>query len=228
MPIHARGFRLRSTRWGLHGMLGRIDVLDQANTLAAVVDDLYWDSTPTPTTIDYTWIIQPVAFRLDPPINDVSVTDGSNNSARRFDLDSIAEFGTKLPASGYQLATEVPADADCLAAHVIEYYAVPPPDVQRQRCSQITIDLFALTPDQQATVLGIDDGDRIVIANTPSTWPAGADSLIVEGRANDIGVSRRRLTLNTSPVIGSSLGEPGPYFRWGTSVWGSTTDLIPF
>jgi hypothetical protein len=210
-------------------MLGRAGVPDQDRAAAAIVDDLYWDGPPTPTTIDYSWLIQPVQWRLDPPVNDVSVADGDNNAARVTSPASVAAFGTKPPATPVTLATATPADADALAEHTVFYYAVAPPGaLQRQRCPQIAIDVLALTPDEQALVLSIDEGSRIVIANTPGTWPTGASTLVIEGKVQDIGVSRRRITFNTSPVIGTGPGAPGPYFRWGASVWETTTDLIPF
>jgi hypothetical protein len=98
------------------------------------------------------------------------------------------------------------------------------------RCPSLTINLLnaQLSPVDVQTVLGVRIGGRLSIPDAPATWPAGNNSLFVEGISRQILVGQCRLvTFNTSPVIGATAGTPGPWFRWGASVWGGT-DSIPF
>jgi hypothetical protein len=216
--------RIGSADADVEAMIGRVDVLDQAGAAAAVVNDYFWDTTPDPTVIRYGWISPPFRARADQPINDPEVTAQGHGTARAPNATSIARYGD-YNGTPVTLATAVDADADCLAAYLSTFYS----DF-RMRCPSLTINLLnaQLTPTDVQTVLGIRVGDRIVIPDAPATWPAGTNSLIVEGIGRQILVGQCRVvTINTSPVIGSAPGIPGPWFRWGSSVWAGS-DLIPF
>jgi hypothetical protein len=215
--------RLGSADADVDAMIGRVDVLDQAGVAPAVVNDFFWDVTPPATTIRYGWLSPPFRARADQPINDPAVTASGHGTAYAPNATSIARYGDySLPVT---LATAVDADADCLATWLSTYYA----DF-RMRCPSLTVNLLngQLTPTDVQTVLGIRIGDRITIPDAPATWPQGNNSLIVEGISRQVLVGQcRTVTFNTSPVIGSTPGAPGPWFRWGSSTWGGT-DQIPF
>ena len=63
--------------------------------------------------------------------------------------------------------------------------------------------------------------------NALSTWPQGANSLVVEGVAFTSQAGERKVSWVTSAVAGTVPGVPGPWFRWGSSAYGGT-DVIPF
>jgi len=215
--------RLGSADVDVDDMIGRVDILDQDGTAAAVVNDFFWDTTPAPVTILYGWLSPPFRARADQPINDPDITVNGHGTAYAPNATSIARYGDY--STPITLSTAVDADADCLAGHLSTFYA----DF-RMRCPSLTINLLnaRLGPVDVQTVLGVRIGDRLVIPDAPATWPAGNNSLIVEGISRQILVGQCRLvTFNTSPVIGTTAGTPGPWFRWGSSRWGGS-DSIPF
>ena len=224
MPAHGRGFRLGDSEWGIEDMIGRLDVLDQQKAMAAVVNDYFWDTAPTPVAIPYGWLSPPFRSRADQPINDPAITVAGSGTAHAPNQVSIFRYGDfGLPVT---LNTAVNADADTLAAYLSSNYS----DF-RMRCPSLTVNLLnaQLQPTDVQKLLAVKIGDRIVIPDAPATWPQGNNTLIVEGIAKQVLIDRcRYVTFNTSPVVGTNPGTPGPYFRWGSSTWGSSTDLIPF
>lgn len=224
MPVHGMGFRIGAPEWDVEDMIGRVDVLDQAAAAPAIVNDYFWDTVPAPVVIRYAWLSPPFRSRADQPINDPAVTIAGGGTAHSPNATSIARYGDfGFPVT---LNTAVAADADALAGWLSTNYA----DF-RMRSPSLTVNLLngSLQPADIQRLLAVKIGDRIVIPDAPATWPQGSASLFVEGISRQILIDRcRYITFNTSPVIGTTPGVPGPWFRWGASTWGSSTDQIPF
>jgi hypothetical protein len=198
-------------------------VPDQALASAAVAIDLFWGvAPPAVVTVDYTWLVQPLRMRPDPPTNDQAATTTNGVYARAIAAASVTAYGT-YAGQQIQLDTINDGDAGAYASYTTTFYAAP-----RQRIPQITFDLLQLTDLQRQTILAVQLGQRITVANVPSTWPAGCNSMIVEGIAHVIGTDDRLVSWNTSPVIGASADTVGPWFRLGASFLNSGTDLVPF
>jgi hypothetical protein len=106
--------RLGSADADVEAMIGRVDVLDQAEAAAAVVNDFFWDTTPAPVTIRYGWLSPPFRARADQPINDPAVTVQGHGIAYAPNAASIDRYGdVSVPIT---LATAVDADGDNLVA----------------------------------------------------------------------------------------------------------------
>lgn len=180
---------------------------------------------PDPVLIPYDWLIPPLTFRPERPLNAASVTQNSGVTARRSDRTSQTEWGVNTFTE--TLDTAVDADAANLADHVITFYATQPGEVPRSRSSSMTFNLNERTGEECATLLGVGRGVRVRITDAPADWPDGATELIVEGRANSIATDVRWLSWWVAPVIGTEAGVSGPWFRWDDSAWDGT-DLRPF
>jgi hypothetical protein len=71
------------------------------------------------------------------------------------------------------------------------------------------------------------DGLAVATPN-PTAWPAGVTELVIEGIEHTIGSDDARwVRWKTAPVVGSTPGTAGPWFRLGESRTGGT-DLLPF
>ncbi|MEU4594376.1 hypothetical protein [Micromonospora aurantiaca (nom. illeg.)] len=157
---------------------------------------------PVALQIPYGWLQRGLRFREDTPINDVTATQTSGGFTRRRDAASISRYG--VGEGPETLDTAVDADLGNYAEWTIAAYATP-----RMRCPQLVIDLLPLTDAQRASLLALEIGDRIELTGGPSTIPPAARHLIVEGfMPDEIGVETRRMTLNTSPLLGPSTGTP--------------------
>jgi len=73
----------------------------------------------------------------------------------------------------------------------------------------------------------VDDYTMTGPSPTMGGWPEGTTDLVIEGISDTIGLNVRTRSLRTSPVIGSTPGTVGPWFRFDTSTLGGT-DLMPF
>lgn len=182
-------------------------------------------SPPDPTEIPYDWLLPPLTFRPERPLNAASVTQTSGATARRADRTSQVEWGVNTFTE--TLDTAVDVDAANLAAHVITFYATQPGDVPRSRSSAMTFNLNEREDSECLTLLRIGRGDRIRITGAPADWPEGATELVIEGLTNSIAVDVRWLSWWVAPVIGTDTGIAGPWFRWDNSSWDGT-DLRPF
>lgn len=223
MPGSGVGRKLGSGGRYRRSLVSRGNLLDQAATSRAVADDWFWGVAPPPVTvIPYSWLSPPAFFRADQPINSPQIQRTGAGTAVRPNATSISQYG-EFPVS-ISLATLSSADAPALAYWFSTYYSG-----FRMRCPSLTINLLdsRRTQDEIWRVLGVRIGDRISIPDAPVTWPEGANTLMVEGIAHTVSQNERRVTFNTSPVIGATAGVVGPWFREGISVAGGT-DAGPF
>lgn len=204
-------------------LVSRGNLLDQAATARAVADDWFWGYVPPAiVTVDYSWLVQSLRMRPDPPTNDVTTRLTSGGYARVTSSTSVSTYGT-FTGSPVTLDALNTVDAAAYGTYITAYYGDP-----RQRIPQLTFDLLQLTDLQRQTVLGVQLGQRVAIANVSSTWPAGCNSVIVEGIGHSISVDTRQVAWNISPVIGTAADAVGPWFTWDVSFLNSTIDLVPY
>lgn len=76
-------------------------------------------------------------------------------------------------------------------------------------------------------LLWIDAATLFGIPANEGPWPDGTTSLLIEGIQHTGGVDDRVVVWNTSPVIGSTPGIPGPWFRTDSSRLDGA-DRLPF
>lgn len=173
-----------------------------------------------PAEIPISWLSDPLRLRLDRPTTHAEVTQFDGPTARR-DATTIATYGAFT--FGTTLYTPVDADAANLAHFMVTYNASP-----RMRSPSLSINLLYRSDDEKAFLLGIGRNRRIrLIGALPAEWPAGANTLVVRGIQHVATTYSRQLVFVTGPVVGTTAGAPGPWFRWGTSSWGGS-DIRPF
>lgn len=186
-----------------------------------VAGDWFWGGGPPPPVwLPYSWISRPLRFRPHQPITAAEVSDTSGTTARSRNATSYAEYREYLATA--VLDTAIQADPVSLAAYLTDNHTV-----QRMACPTLLFDLLPRADNERALLLGISEGMRIVITGVPATWPEGAHSLIVEGVHHVIGLSKRTVAFTTSPVVGTTAGDPGPWLRADASTIGGT-DTTPF
>lgn len=182
-------------------------------------------SPPDPVEIPYTWLMPPLSFRPERPLNAAVVAQTGGVVARASDAASQNEWGVNTFTE--ELATAVGTDTANLAAHVMTFYATQPGDVPRSRSSAMSFNLLRRSVTECQLLLRVKRGQRIRIVDAPADWPQAADELVVEGRVSSISVDGRTLSWWVAPIIGDAPGVPGPWFRWDASSWDGT-DLRPF
>lgn len=208
--------------FGADDMIGRPDVPD------TVADDLVTDYVwgtgaifPVAVTLDYTWLVQRLAWRPVSPVNSQSVSKTGGGSAYATNASSIAEYGTS-EGSPITLETAVDADPLALATWITAYQAG-----YLQRPPQLTIDLLPLATAEQWRVLSITEGTRVILASTPTGWPAECLSVFVDGIAHVVGLDQRLVVFTCSPLVGQAAGQVGPWFMADRSM-ADGTDVAPF
>jgi hypothetical protein len=202
-------------------MLGRPDVPDTVSP--ALVNDYVWAASifPAPVTLDYTWLVQPLALRPVPPVNSLTVSRSGAGSATVRNATSSDEYGVFDPGQ-ITLDTAIDADTTALATYATTYQ----PNFL-QRPPQLTFDLLPLTTAERWRVLQVTEGTRIILTGTPGTWPAECLSLFVDGIAHTIGVDQRLVVFTCSPLIGQAAGQVGPWFTADRSMTAGS-DAAPF
>lgn len=222
MPSSGKGRFLGAGKIRLGQLLLRPDLIagDQASPVA--FDWMLGNTPPHVTCIPYNWLVQPLRFRPDKPINVADVSNASGATARTVNTTSTAEYGEFPAPSGLQLDTQTPPDLANLGAHLVGFYANP-----RMRCPALTFDLLQHTDTERWLILAREVGDRIRLTGTPATWPDGATSLLIEGVEHTVGIDQRQVVWNTSPIVGSAAGTPGPWFRADASATDGT-DILAF
>jgi hypothetical protein len=194
-----------------------------ATTASTVVNDYWWPSglPATPSQVPLCWFTRPLGMRLERPYNHAEVSQSGGAFARADNKTSIAFAKGVYPFSA-TLATAVDADPANLAHWIVTYYGDP-----RMRSPGLRLDLLYRTDDEKRFLLRLGIGTRIRITGVPTAWPAGADQLVIVGIGHELTLSRRILRWTTQPVIGTTPGAAGPWFRWGVSKR-SSADTRPF
>lgn len=204
---------------------------------APIVNDWFWFGAPDATIIPWTYLSMPLAMRQDQPINSATITGASNATATAVNTTSQAQYGTFGATA--TLNTVLAVDAANLAEFVTTYYANPP-----LRCPQWTFDLTGpqLLPDEvKWLILGREIGDRVtlgpatltdpggttIVVPVPAGLPAAARSLVIEGITHTSGPAHRLVTWTTAPLLGTSPGAEGPWFRSDLSFTDGT-DVLPY
>jgi len=206
---------------------------------SAVVNDWFWFGAPAPTYIPWTWLSMPMALRLDQPINSASIINNATGTATTATNPTSQAAWTTFPASG-SITSAILQDAANFAAFLVAYYNNP-----ITRAPTWTIDLagtqFASSPENRWRVLGRELGDRVTLAPStivdpngnsvtlpvPAGLPPAARSLVIEGIQQSSSPTSRVVTWTTSPLLGSTPGVEGPWFRLDYSFLDGT-DVVPF
>jgi hypothetical protein len=195
------------------------------SAVEAIWTDLYFGGTPpAPVQIPYTWISPPHQRRPDKPFTVAAVTAADGTVVRAIDRAARAEHGENTLS--VTIAASSVAEAPALAQYVLDFYAQPGA-VPRQRASLVVLILNGRTPTEQWRILDVTEGRRIQITDVPSSWPDGFEHQVVEGVRHILDDQERRVEWMTSPVIGSTPGEAGPWFRLDSSRLGGS-DVVPF
>lgn len=187
-----------------------------ADPSPAVVADWFFPPGPPPVVeIPYSWLSPPLRYRPDKPLTTATVSIPGMATAQAQDAASLAEYGDS-PFTA-DLSSALPEDAASLATHILAFYATQPGEHPRARMPALTLNLISRTTAEKMRILGVQEGQRIYISGAPATWPDGMAHQIVEGIHN----TRSDTALvewNTSPVIGSTPGVAGPWFRTDSSM----------
>jgi hypothetical protein len=205
----------------IEDLFGRPDAPSSIGPMVAR-DWLWGGAPPAPVVVPYSWLDQPLHFRPDAPVNYALVSRVNGNTARSVNKTS-SDASTEYRASGVTLDCVTPADPPNLADHVTGNFASP-----RMRCPSLTFDLLIRTDPERQLLLGVAEGQPIVVSGTPASWPEGTASLVIEGVRHVIGIDQRTVIWNTSPVVGSTPGTAGPWFRLDASKLDTGSDKLPF
>lgn len=172
---------------------------------------------PAPIEISWSWITKPIRFRQDKPLTHASVskTSGGGTAISRVNADEQVSFTATLD-------TVNDVDATNRAHFVTTYY-----DTVRTRLATVRFVLNSRTTEELWLLLGTMIGTRFTITDAPVSFPIGATSLVVEGIRRSSRNDVSYLEWTTSPLIGETVGEVGPFFRVGVSSLGGT-DLLPW
>lgn len=193
--------------YDIDDLLGNPALLDAATAEATTVADYIWGAAPPAITqIPLFWLMRPVTFRQDPPINHVDANRSSGVVVRTDGAASQFEFG--VWPTQVTLATATDADPGNYGAFVTGNYGI-----QRMRCPQISIELQHRTLSERRLILAQEIGRRIQLTGVPASWPEGAANLIIEGIGHQAGSASRVVTWNTAPCVGPTIGQVGPWFR---------------
>jgi hypothetical protein len=174
---------------------------------------------PSPVDIPWTWIQGPLRIRQDNPLRRAEVSQSGGSTARAKDatLTTTEQMWTYTQT----IDSITAADAANLARWTVEYYTQP-----RPRTPALTLLLNDRSEDELYRILSVRQGTRISLSGMPASWPTGAGELIVEGITHTITADLRRVSWNTTPVIGAELGESGPWLYTDDTLTDST--YVPY
>lgn len=213
------------------------DVERPTPSAALVVNDWFWGGQAPPATlIPWTWLSMPLSLRTDPPINSTTITQAGGADVTASVAASQAAYGS-FPATA-TLNTILAADARNFGQWIVNYYANP-----LVRCPVWTLDMTQRLADEEKwRILGREIGDRVTLAPSvitdpatgqkitlpvPAGLPPGALSVIIAGITHTSSVTSRLVTWTMAPLLGSTPGVEGPWFRLDYSRTDGT-DVLPF
>lgn len=213
MSSSGKGRFLGAGKMRLGQLLPRPDLIAGDQTSPVAFDWMFGNTPPHVTCIPYSWLVQPLRFRPDAPINVVDVSRTGADMARSRAVASALEYGENA-VTPIELHTDNVFDPRNLGDHITGNYAEP-----RMRCPALTFDLLQHTDTERWLILGREVGDRIRLTGTPATWPENAVSLLIEGVQHPAcGIDARIVAWNTSPIVGVAAATPGPWFRADVSL----------
>lgn len=175
---------------------------------------------PVLVEIPICWLSQPVRLRLERPITTAAVTRTGHGTSYDSDAAALAEFGDQSFTA--ELDTACSADPAVLASWTVTYRSEP-----RTRSPELFINLMHRSDDERVRILRLQRNQRIQLTGVPPEFPEGAAHLVISGVTDAIGVMGRLVRFTTRPVIGTSPGVAGPWFRVGTSAVGGS-HIVPF
>lgn len=187
----------------------------------ALAQDVYLGGYAPPSVdIPWTWVRGPLRVLRDRPLRIAEVTQAGGPTARSKDptllnTDRVWKFTATLDSV-------VADDAANLAEWVTTYYDTP-----RPRSPELVLVLNNRTEAELYRILRVKQGTRIALSGIPASWPPGAGAWIVEGVAHQVVADERLVVWNLAPVIGTTVGESGPWY-YADDSRSSGTDVIPF
>lgn len=210
---------------GTSALIANVDVFPAGTSAAVVADWFFPAGPPTPVKIPFAWLTTPLSSSPDKPFTTAAVTQAAGNTSRAKAAASLAEYGqNEFTAT---LNTTVDGEAPSLSTFVLAYYATPPGSVPRTRFPSLLLILNGRTPAEQMRILGLGLGQRFSITDAPVSWPAGATEQVIEGVHHSASGDQRIVEWSTSPIIGSTPGVAGVWFRADSSA-ADGTDVAPF
>jgi len=187
----------------------------QANTWAGTSGT--WGSFPT-TIAGFPLDTAGVMFApqwgktLEPLINDVTVTYGTDTSVNQSDSGSIAAYGKRE----YRLDTQILSETDATtrAASIITAQANP-----LWNLGQISILVHELDEADLTAVMQLVSGDLVIVTGLPAQGPFSEFNGIVEGWTDNYSQGNHTITLSISDPRFSyemlEFGEVTPTVTWG-------------
>jgi len=196
---------------------------DPAGAVVAVLSEwLFFGGGPAATQIPYDWLAWPGRWRHETMVNTAVVDQTGGTSATKVNTTSRDTYGVRSPGP-ISLDTACDADPANLAQHLVTYRGL----ARMRQPTLLLVDLADRTDTERVAILRVRPGMHIVITDTPPDWPEGSHSLVVEGREHTGRADRRGVVWQTSAVAGTVPGQPGPWLRYGSSMWNSA-DVVPF
>jgi hypothetical protein len=187
-----------------------------------IAEALYHGGYPPPVVeIPFSWLQGPIRIRQDNPLQVAEVAQSGGATARAKDAalqpnDQVWKFTESIDSV-------VPTDPANFAQWVVDYYQEP-----RPRGRALTLKpLNTRTEAEIYRIMSVRQGTRIRLTGTPAGFPTGAAELVVEGIGHRI-ADARYLVWETTPIIGNTVGESGPWFYLDESRLSSSTELVPF
>jgi len=191
---------------------------------------------PAVTVIPWIWLQAPLELRSDPPINSAQITRAGQPTSNVNNTTSQTTYG--VFAASTDLDTISPDDATNFGAWLVASYATP-----LLRAPTLTLSLVPRTDTERWLILNLEIGQRITLGPgtvqdfpghttvipVPAGLPPAALSFVIEGIHHTSSVTDRVVEWTTSPLIGTTPGAEGPWFRLDSSLSSpSGTDVLPF